>query len=265
MPVLDPSKTAAFDLGHGPSSALLLHGLTGTPWEVRPLGELLARQGFRAKGIRLPGHGRAPEALEAVALEDWREAAREALDGLPSRRVSVLGLSMGALLALDLAARFPERVEKLVLLAPAMRLSGLPARLVSGLLPRVPVEMIKPWVDKGSVSLADPKARAEAPRLERFPLARLRDLVALQKLAWAALPRVRASTLVALGKKDDVVDGRAVRRLIRGLRRNAPVEFLELPEASHLLPRDLGHEQLEAAVARFLSSTRNDGGRPLIA
>ena len=44
---LDPSLTAPFELGIGPGACLLVHGFTGTPWDVRPLGEALARGGFR--------------------------------------------------------------------------------------------------------------------------------------------------------------------------------------------------------------------------
>ena len=44
-------------------SALLVHGLTGTPYEMRYLGERLAAQGIRVRGVRLAGHATAPEDL----------------------------------------------------------------------------------------------------------------------------------------------------------------------------------------------------------
>src|SRR5271154_6266158 len=57
---LDPTLTAPFELGIGPGACLLVHGFTGTPWDVRPLGEALAAGGFRVRGIPLPGHGATP-------------------------------------------------------------------------------------------------------------------------------------------------------------------------------------------------------------
>ena len=52
-----------FALGSGPDACLLLHGLTGSPAELRPVGEALAQAGFRAVGPLLPGHGTSPEDL----------------------------------------------------------------------------------------------------------------------------------------------------------------------------------------------------------
>ena len=65
--VVDPSP---FDLiGGGSAAVLCLHGLTGTPYEVRPLGEALARAGIRAVGPALPGHNETPDRLARVGYE----------------------------------------------------------------------------------------------------------------------------------------------------------------------------------------------------
>src|SRR2546430_13246476 len=44
-------------------SVLLIHGLTGTPYEMRYLGERLAAAGFRVKGGKLAGDGGGPRGL----------------------------------------------------------------------------------------------------------------------------------------------------------------------------------------------------------
>src|SRR5216684_2037716 len=77
---------APFSLGEGDDACLLLHGLTGAPAEVRPVGEALARAGFRAVGPLLPGHGTSPQDLEAVTRSDMLDAAREALLSLRGAR-----------------------------------------------------------------------------------------------------------------------------------------------------------------------------------
>src|SRR5437016_5161881 len=95
-----------FSLGGGDLACLLLHGLTGSPAEVRPVGEALAKAGFRAVGPLLPGHGTTPQDLEVVTRADMLDAAREALLSLRgARRVYLCGLSMGALLVVYLAAK----------------------------------------------------------------------------------------------------------------------------------------------------------------
>src|SRR5258707_11878236 len=95
---------APFSLGEGDDACLLLHGLTGSPAEVRPVGEALARAGFRAVGPVLPGHGTVPEDLYAVTRGDLLAAARAALLELRrARRIFLCGLSAGGLPAVQAA------------------------------------------------------------------------------------------------------------------------------------------------------------------
>ena len=97
---MDEAQTAPFALGEGTEACLLLHGFTGSPWEMRPLGEALAARGYHVRCPLLPGHGGTPEALVHVGERDWQEAveaeATRALAG--HRRLYVAGLSVGALL-----------------------------------------------------------------------------------------------------------------------------------------------------------------------
>ncbi len=109
----------------GRAGVLILHGLTGSPWEVRPLAEACAQMGFSVAMPLLPGHGTRVEDLERSRWPDWLDAARAALDWLATGcdRVHVVGMSMGALLALELErAGTPVPLRSLLLLAPAMAL-----------------------------------------------------------------------------------------------------------------------------------------------
>ena len=56
--------------------ALLLHGLTDSPYSLRRIGEILHAKGFYVLGLRLPGHGTVPSALTKVRWEDWVAASR---------------------------------------------------------------------------------------------------------------------------------------------------------------------------------------------
>ena len=118
--------------------ALLLHGLTDSPYSMRSIGEHLATHGLRVVGLRLPGHGTAPAGLLDVKVEDMRAAVRMAVidlhaqlrDGEP---IYIVGYSNGAALAVDYVLdeiRHPEigpRPTALVLLSPAIGVSRLAA------------------------------------------------------------------------------------------------------------------------------------------
>ena len=56
--------------------ALLLHGLTDSPYSLRRIGEILHARGFYVLGLRLPAHGTVPSALTKVRWEDWVAASR---------------------------------------------------------------------------------------------------------------------------------------------------------------------------------------------
>ncbi|MDQ7093092.1 alpha/beta fold hydrolase [Desulfosporosinus sp. PR] len=85
---------------------LLIHGFSGSPSEMRYLGEGLANLGWTVLGIKLSGHGTTPEEMSKTRWEDWAGDAEAGVSELRKTCTKVIGigLSMGGLLALHLAA-----------------------------------------------------------------------------------------------------------------------------------------------------------------
>lgn len=235
----------AFDLGARDARAavLCLHGLTGTPYEVRPLGEALARSGLRAFGPELPGHNRTPEELSRVRHGEWLDAAREALAALRAAhaRVAVVGLSLGGLLALSLAS------ESAV---AAIAVVGTPLRLRIPLLPLLPaVRRVVPYVRKATGSdIHDAEARARHPSYDRMPLASVEQLRALQLSVRRGLSRVRAPILVAHGLLDATAHPDDARAIVEAVG-SAEREILWLESSAHVVPVDRDGPRLAAAIA----------------
>lgn len=98
-----------FVLGEGGAGILVFHGFTGSPYEVRALGELLHASGFGVYGAPLAGHATDVAELEATIAEDYLLQAERAFDEARERfeRVYVVGLSVGGTLGLHLAAKKP--------------------------------------------------------------------------------------------------------------------------------------------------------------
>lgn len=101
---------------------LLIHGFTASPREMLPLGRLLQHHNFTVYGVRLPGHGTSPEDLATRRLEEWRTSVEHGYQSLIKMdfKISVAGLSTGALLALKLALQ--HHLDKLILLSPFLQL-----------------------------------------------------------------------------------------------------------------------------------------------
>lgn len=116
--------------GHGPlatTGILLIHGLTGTPNEMRLLAKGLHRAGFTVLAVQAAGHCGTQEDLIATRWQDWVASARRGADRLmqlTGQPVVACGLSMGALLALALAIERPRQVAGVVALSTTFRYDG---------------------------------------------------------------------------------------------------------------------------------------------
>ena len=115
-----------FRFAGGRLGFLLIHGLGGTPMEMRFVARGLARAGHTVHVPQLAGHCGSLEDLKATGWLDWYMSVEEEHDRLKQQcdRVVVGGLSMGAILAAYHAARHPEDVFALALYAPTLRLDG---------------------------------------------------------------------------------------------------------------------------------------------
>ena len=105
---------------------LLIHGLTGTPNEMRVLARGLHLQGYTVYAVKLAGHCGTLDDLVGTSWLDWLASVRRGADLLSRRvdRVVVGGLSMGAVLALALAQERPEHIAGVLALSPAFRHDG---------------------------------------------------------------------------------------------------------------------------------------------
>ena len=102
---------------HPAGAALLLHGLTDSPYSMRSIGEHLAARGLKVVGLRLPGHGTAPSGLLSFEVEDMQAAVRMAMLDLrgqmgPDRPIYIVGYSNGAALAVDYTVSAVEGADQ---------------------------------------------------------------------------------------------------------------------------------------------------------
>jgi carboxylesterase len=244
-----------FALGDGPDACLLLHGLTGSPAEMRPVGEALAAAGFRALGPLLPGHGTSPEDLYTTTRADLIAAAESALLSLRgARRIFLAGLSVGGLLAIHLAARSWVReglpdFSALALLAPAIEFAGGTWFFanVLGRLPALPLILGKGTRDiRGE---PDEREKVDAS-YTAIPMRWGAELRLLSREAQKLARRVRAPTLVLHGALDRTISPSGSRKLVRMLA-SPRVELRMLPLSGHVLPLDVESAEVCRSIVSF--------------
>ena len=110
----------------GRTGFLLIHGLGGTPVELRFIALGLARAGHTVLCPQLAGHCGTAAELAATCWQDWYATVEAAHARLANECdiVIVGGLSAGAILALHSAAQHPKDVHGTVLFAPTLWLDG---------------------------------------------------------------------------------------------------------------------------------------------
>lgn len=203
-------------------AALLVHGFTASPWEMRPLGEALADAGFLVLGVLLPGHGTTVADLAGRRYEEWLVAVQEGYGQLVETGLPVFGVGMstGALLLLALAEE--EKFAGLALLSPFLRLRHRLAPLV-GLLRHVKRHQRRRLPEHLAPYYYDQR-----------PLNGIHQIRRLIRRIEPNLERVTAPVLVLTALGDRTVDAASVHRLYQRL--GSPRKEL------HQFDAEVGHD-----------------------
>lgn len=247
---------SAFTLGDargGDAPAVLcVHGLTGTPYEVRPPAEALATVGFHCEGLLLPGHGTTVAELAKTKYRAWIDAVVAAHDALAERhaRVYVLGLSLGGVLALALAQR--RTLAGAVVLAAPLDLGRFARTAVPWLWPFIPSLAKTPGI-------LDDVARAAHPGYERMPLRAVNELLQLAREVERGLPSVGIPVQLIFSRRDPTVSPHNALRILAKLPAGER-ELHWLEDSSHVLSVDRERELVACRVVEFLLRLEKGAG-----
>lgn len=233
-----------FQFGGGSTGVLLLHGYSGSPASLRPMGEWLARRGYSVACPRLPGHGTDWRELADTAWQDIAEEAERALKELSSRSelVVVAGLSVGGLLAFHLAAHHPPPlVAGVVAINPYVRNPAFAFLPVVRLIRRRVRGIINDIKRTGQDELG----------YEYLPMAGIVQLGRLMGAVQPELPEVTCPVRVFLSDTDHVVPKGTVRWAFARLG-SQDKEIVELHESYHVATLDNDAEAIFAGTQEFV-------------
>jgi carboxylesterase len=264
----------------GRSGVLLVHGLTGTPVEMRFVARRLHEQGFTVSAVQLAGHCGDRRDLLATGWRDWYRSVEQAALKLRAEvdHLFVAGLSMGALLALELAIERPDAVDGVGLYGTTFRYDGWAIPKVARLSFLLPLacalgygrdrqfmesppygiknERIRAWI-VASMSSGD----SGAAGLPGNPFPSLAELVRLSWRVRRRLARVRAPCLVVHSTDDDIASLSNVGLIEK--RVAAPVEKVLLDDSYHMVSVDQQRDLVADRSAAFFSRIAATATRPI--
>lgn len=252
MPQIIPTAEPFFLLGDSSKPAcLLIHGFTGTPKEMRLMGEFLNGQGYTCLGIRLAGHATNPEDMIRSRWTDWAASVEDGYQLLcgMTDHIFLIGLSMGGILSLLMSTRL--QVKGVVAMSTPSRLpTDYPTwfiELISHVIRYRPKSKEPPgsgWFDKAAYQ--DHVAYAQNP---------VRSTAELKKLILemhSALPMVKVPVLLMHSKDERYILPDNVEDIYAGLANASDKTKLYLTGSGHNLPRDASRAQVFQAALEFI-------------
>jgi carboxylesterase len=253
MPQIIPTVEPFFFPGLGKTvriGCLLTHGFTGTPKEMRGMGEYLNRQGYTVCGIRLNGHATRPEDMIRTRWRDWLLSVEDGYNLLHccTDQVFLLGLSMGGVLSLTAAGNLP--------------VSGVVGMSTPYDLPRIPLPLwavriascFKPTLPKGKVPGGGWFDKSAYQQHLAYPENPLRSGVELKFLVdemHAALPRISAPVFLIHSRNDDYVIKDSMQQIFDHLT-TPDKQMLWVEGGGHVITEEPTRATVFKAVADFV-------------
>lgn len=254
----------------GKTGILLIHGLGGTPAELKMVAAGLQKQGFTVSCCELAGHCGTEEDLIKTGWHDWAASVDRALDDLSGKCGIVLagGLSMGAILALYAAAKRPEKISGLLLYAPTLWYDGFSVPWYAFLLKwfiNTPPGQRYRFREREPYGIKDERIRKLIMRamgqgksseagLASTPSQSLQQLWELVDIVKPQLPGIKTPALIVHAREDDISDLSNTIYLQRKL--GGLVDTLVLDDSYHIVTIDRQRSLVvdrSAAFARWIA------------
>jgi carboxylesterase len=228
---------------------LLVHGFTGTPFELRPVADALAAEGIGSACPLLRGHGTHPNDMVGWTCRDWLDDVERGLDRLLKRheRAVLVGLSMGGTLALNVASRRADdpRLAGLVTIGAPLVLDDWRLAFASLI-----VKVVK-WQAWGKPDIKDRAAWDRQVSYRRIRTRAILEMLALMADTRFRLERVSPPLLVLQARDDHVVPPRNA-ELIRDGVGSADRRVILLDNCYHVGTVDFEAARINAEILHFV-------------
>ncbi|SFV38115.1 alpha/beta hydrolase [Hyphomicrobium facile] len=266
------AKDTTYRIAGGKVGVLLIHGLCGTPAEMRFVAMGLARAGYTVHCPTLAGHGGTRQDIVNTTWQDWYQSAEAALDELRKDCDTVIvgGLCLGSIIGLHLAANNRDKVQGVALFSPTLWINGwaMPwyTKFFSLVRTRWMANLME-FPDAASLGIKCPRVRefvraalaaSDGSDLGTVgtPGAMLLEHRRLVSAAKKLLGRIDQPALIVHSRQDDYADLNNATYVQANLA--APVDLVVLEDSYHMVTLDKERhvvvEKTRSFVARIAES-----------
>jgi carboxylesterase len=234
-------------------AALLLHGLTGTPSEMRYLGERLNEEGYHVFAPLHPGHGTSIKELNGIKWEEIYASVEKVFKEIRGgfEELFVAGLSMGGLLTLKLAVDYGGDIRGAAALSTPMKFGELKARVLLPVAAATGLMYLIPDVPKTFEDVAD--KRDTHVCYDHDSVRATVSLVKMMKSVKRDLSKIETPLLIMQSRQDTVVAFESVDIIYNGV--SSKVKEKGIVEKSlHTITVDVEKEAVADRVVAFFNA-----------
>ncbi len=237
---------APFFYEAGEVGCLLVHGFTGTPSSLRPMGEFLADNNITVLGVRLSGHGTNVEDMHNCSYKDWISSAEEGLQELKKycQYIYIAGLSMGGSLSLHLAYHYPEAIKGVIPICAPVFMNDPKMKLVPFL------KYFVKTVPAIGGNLKDPEA--EEITYDKTSVPAIHQLIQLLDIVKKELPSIYQPALIFASLEDAVVSPQNASYIYNNIGSSLK-ELVWLENSYHVATLDYDKELIFKKTLKFIN------------
>ncbi|MDD5155655.1 MAG: alpha/beta fold hydrolase [Candidatus Omnitrophica bacterium] len=275
METSDPKKFSFFLKGDGLKAVLLIHGITGTPSEMHYLGKALNKAGYTVLCNILPCHCGSLGELKKVTWGQIADFCAQDFKTLKGQypKVFIGGLSMGALMAVHLAYKFPGEVSGIISLAPTLFYDGWAlhkGKFLLDIIWAIPFLRNRINIREGwPYGLKDERLRESIQRFYKnasssqyddkvllfgspfFPLACLYQHHLFTKVVKKEIPLVKNPILILHARQDDMTSIKNAFYLLNNIA-SQDKTLITLQDSYHMITIDKEKDKVAQEAIKFL-------------
>ncbi|MCK4972420.1 MAG: alpha/beta fold hydrolase [Candidatus Heimdallarchaeota archaeon] len=231
---------------------LLIHGFTGTHYEMVPLEEFLVSKGYYVNNITLPGH---ETTIEDLATTKWREWVKYAQNQLQDLRkdyenVFIGGLSMGGAITLYLGANNPD-ISGIIAMATPYKPVDWRMLLVRIL----PIHIFLKHRKSIETGWEDLDSLESHKSYGKYPLRSIAEIHKLLVRVKKLVPRISVPILVVQSKKDPSISSEFPSWIYDNVE-SSDKELVWIEKGGHVIPKDAGRLQLFGIIEKWLENKK---------
>ena len=246
-------------------AVLLLHGMTGSPFEMKQYGKNLHKAGFDVYCPCLPGHGKDLLNVKKIKWQDWFNFAEEEYKALKQNysEVYLSGICMGAVLALAISEKHKD-VSGIIAISTTLFLDGWTIPWYSFLFPMGLHTILRfyysfPEQDPYGIKNETVRRKISAllkentVALNYIPMTCVYELLEMSKQVRKSVKNIRQPTLIVHSNRDDLTSLKSADFVYKHSSSEVK-DYIILKNSYHLITMDNDKDLAVQKSVEFLNS-----------